>query len=33
MTRGIKGANIYIVDNEFKEYFKQALTKINNNPN
>ena len=32
MTRGIKGANIYIVDNEFKEYFKQALTKINRNP-
>jgi len=31
MTRGIKGANIYIVDKEFKEYFKQALTKINSN--
>jgi DUF2075 family protein len=33
MTRGIKGANIYIVDKEFKEYFKQALTKINSNSN
>ena len=29
MTRGIKGANIYIVDENFRIYFKNALNAIN----
>jgi len=32
MTRGIKGANIFIVDEDFREYFKKALLKTTANP-
>ena len=31
MTRGIKGANIFIVDEDFREYFKKALLKTTAN--
>jgi len=32
MTRGIKGANVFIVDKDFREYFKKALLKTTANP-
>ena len=31
MTRGIRGANIYIVDENFREYFQESMKKLNIN--